>query len=267
MNNMQGVFYDFRLSGGIAAVFAGVVLLAFSVTASAQFEDYVGSDECVACHEANWNEWQVSGHPYKLMRAEEARNRPIPLPEGLTWDDVSWVIGGYKWKSRYLDENGYVYTPAEGRNQYNMLTGEWSDYHAGETKPYDCGQCHTTGWIADPDTSTPEGKKDGLEGIHGDFYAGGIHCEECHGPGVDFSFTTGMVVDNSADACGECHHRTAAPGAAENVIPASGGFVRHHEQYNAIFQSGKTVSVASGQAWNPKRLGPGPSVEWTATAM
>jgi len=205
-----------------------IVLLAFPFTAAAQ--DYDGSDSCVQCHEQNWNEWQVSGHPYKLMSSEEARNRPIPLPEGLTWDDVTYVIGGYKWKSRYLQSDGYVYTPEEGRNQYNMLTGEWSDYHAGELKPYDCGQCHTTGWVANENPENLDGNKDNLPGIHGDFFVGGIHCEACHGPGANFS--TGMQVDNSADACGVCHHRTAPPGSEENVIPASGGFIRHHEQYN-----------------------------------
>ena len=216
--------------GGIFAVLLGAVLLAFSLTAAAQIEDYDGSDSCVQCHEQNWNEWQVSGHPYKLMSSEEARNRPIPLPEGLTWDDVSWVIGGYKWKSRYLQNDGFIYTPESGRNQYNMLTGEWSDYNAGATKPYDCGRCHTTGWIPNETPEDLSGNKDGLPGIHGDFFVGGIHCEACHGPGT--SFTTGMQVDNSADACGACHYRTAAPGAEENVIPASGGFIRHHEQYN-----------------------------------
>jgi hypothetical protein len=216
--------------GGFAALVLGGVLLVFSLTAAAQFEDYDGSDSCTQCHEENWNEWRVSGHPYKLMRSEEARNRPIPLPEGLTWDDVTWVIGGYKWKSRYLQSDGFIYTPAEGRNQYNMLTGEWSNYHAGETKPYDCGTCHTTGWIPNPNPEDLSGNKDGLAGIYGDFFTGGIHCEQCHGPGANF--TTGMQVDNSADACGSCHHRTAAPGAEENVIPASGGFIRHHEQYN-----------------------------------
>jgi hypothetical protein len=214
--------------GGVAVLLLGAVLLAFSVAVAAQ--DYDGSDSCVQCHEQNWNEWQVSGHPYKLMSSEEARNRPIPLPEGLDWDDVTYVIGGYKWKSRYLQSDGYVYTPAEGKNQYNMLTGEWSDYHAGELKPYDCGQCHTTGWVANPNPEDTDGNQGGLPGIHGKFFTGGVHCEACHGPGANFD--TGMQVDNSAEACGTCHHRTAAPGAEENVIPASGGFIRHHEQYN-----------------------------------
>ncbi len=61
-----------------------------------------------------------------------------------------------------MDENGYIITQGKGdepgNTQYNNLTGEWSDYHADEangTKPYDCGSCHTTGWVANPDPSRP----------------------------------------------------------------------------------------------------------------
>jgi hypothetical protein len=225
MKNFTELFRQSRLAGGIVPIALGIVLLAFPFTAAAQYEDYEGSEFCAGCHEENWNDWRVSGHPYKLMKSEMARNRPIPLPEGLSWDDVTYVIGGYKWKSRYLDSEGYVYTPEEGMNQYNMLIDTWSDYHAGETKPYDCGACHTTAWIADEDAETDgdlTDNQDGLPGIHGTFFVGGIHCEQCHGPGFD-----SMEIDDSAEFCGTCHIRGEA-----DTIPASGGFIRHHEQYN-----------------------------------
>jgi hypothetical protein len=214
------------LRGGIATIVLGAVLLAFPFTAVAQWDEYEGPEFCKLCHEDNYNEWSVSGHPYKLMTAEDARNRPIPLPEKVDWDEITYVIGGYKWKSRYIDNEGYIYTPSSGNNHYNNLTGEWSDYHAGEVnKPYDCGRCHTTAWIADEDADTDNDlsdNQDGLPGMHGVFYAGGIQCEQCHGPGFD-----SMTIDRSAEACGECHIRGDA-----NTIPASGGFIRHHEQYN-----------------------------------
>lgn len=170
MNRIRKEKRRFQILSGVAAIVMGTVLLAFSATASAQ--DYVGSEDCIDCHEENWNEWQVSGHPFKLMKSEQARYRPIPLPEGLTWDDVTYVIGGYKWKSRYLQDDGYIYTPSEGKNQYNYLTGEWSDYHAGEVKPYDCGRCHTTGWVQNPDPTDLSGNQDNLPGIHGTFSPG-----------------------------------------------------------------------------------------------
>jgi hypothetical protein len=211
------------LRGAVATVVLGAVLLAFPFTLVAQYEDYKGPEFCKQCHDDNYNEWKVSGHPYKLMGSEEAENRPIPLPKDIDWDDISYVIGGYKWKSRYLDNEGYIYTPSSGNNQYNNLTGQWSDYHAGEeNKPYDCGRCHTTAWIANENPEDLTGNQDGMPGIWGTFYAGGVQCEQCHGPGFD-----SMTIDDSAAFCGTCHIR-----GDENTIPAGGGFIRHHEQYN-----------------------------------
>jgi len=231
-----------RLRGpsiGALMVAVGAIVLASAVPTLAQ--DYKGSEFCFDCHPSNFNDWKVSGHPYKLMRGEEAKNRPIPLPEGYRWDDISYVIGGYKWKSRYVDADGYIITSIideetneviPGMNQYNNFTGGWVDYHPGEMKPYDCGRCHTTGWVADEDWETDadlSDNQDGLPGIHGTFAFGGVQCEECHGPFVDFGthFGVGPVVDTSAAACGECHIR-----GNPLAIPASGGFIRHHEQYN-----------------------------------
>jgi len=191
--------------------------------------DYAGSEFCANCHADQYNKWVVSGHPYKLTEGEIAKNRPIPLPEGYSWDDISYVIGGYKWKSRYVGTDGYIITSVitddgvvDGMNQYNNLTGEWVDYHPGEMKPYDCGRCHTTGFSED-------GHQGGLPGIDGTWVFGGIQCEECHGPFVDFDyhFSTGPIVDHTSEACGQCHVR-----GDTDTIPASGGFIRHHEQYN-----------------------------------
>jgi hypothetical protein len=204
---------------------------------------YWGSDACFDCHPSYYNDFKVSGHPYKLMASEEARNRPIPLPEGYSWDDISYVIGGYKWKSRYVGTDGYIITSIidvdeygnptgdviPGMNQYNNITGGWVNYHAGEQKPYDCGRCHTTGWVADEDWDTDgdlSDNQDGLPGIHGTFAFGGVQCEACHGPAAHFGpeFNPG---DNSKEFCGSCHVR-----GDPFTIPASGGFIRHHEQYN-----------------------------------
>ena len=221
----------------IASIVLGVaVFLLPGIVVSA---DFVGSDECQECHETNYRDWSASGHPYKLMKAEDARHRPIPLPLGTSWDEVSYVIGGYKWKSRYIDSDGYIITVTEdedgnsidGGNQYNYLTGEWVGYHGGEVnKPYDCGTCHTTNWVANDNPEDLSGNQGELPGMWGKFDMGGIHCEQCHGNGT--SFSEGMQVDDSADACGACHYRGSPPGSEVNTIPASGGFIKHHEQYN-----------------------------------
>jgi hypothetical protein len=250
MSVLRSIISHHGFRSGIATIVLGAVLLAFPIMASAEapdYSDYDGSGSCKGCHEENFNDWYRSGHPYKLMKSEEAQFRPIPLPEGVAWDDVSYVIGGYKWKSRYIQNDGYIYTPADGGNQYNYLIDTWSDYHAGEMKPYDCGDCHTTAWIPDLDHDTDgdlTDNQDGMPGMHGTFFAGGIQCEECHGPGANFD--TGMQIDTSRPEgtdptvmtgafCGRCHQRYdggVMPPEDENYIPASGGFIRHHEQYN-----------------------------------
>ena len=233
----------------------------FLVPVSAFGQAFEGSEFCQGCHEKNYRDWSASGHPYKLMKSEQARNRPIPLPLGTTWDDVSYVIGGYKWKSRYIDTEGYIITVTEdengnaidGGNQYNYLTGEWVNYHAGEVKkPYDCGSCHTTHWVANPDPTNLAGNQDGLPGMWGTFDVGGVHCEQCHGNGMT------MNVDDSTDACGVCHFREAAPGADVNVIPANGSatapFVKHHEQYNEHL-AGPHANMKCTTCHNPHKRG------------
>ncbi|RMF73725.1 MAG: hypothetical protein D6738_08175 [Acidobacteria bacterium] len=213
-----------RTKRTLIAIGASIALLAGgAVFAAPPFE---GAEYCAECHPGQYNDWKVSGHPYKLRNGDVAQFAPLPLPEGYTWDDISYVIGGYKWKSRYMDRDGFIITSVRtpdgevpGHNQYNMMTGRWVDYHAGEEKPYDCGRCHTTGY-------SPEGHQDGLPGIIGTWEFGGIQCEECHGPGDE------MSVDTSAAACGRCHSR-----GEFDTIPAKGGFIRHHEQYNEMLAS------------------------------
>jgi hypothetical protein len=215
----------------LAAIVLGITVFFMPGIVFAQ--SYEGSEFCQECHEVQYSEWKVSGHPYKLMKSEEARNRPIPLPLGFSWDDISYVIGGYKWKSRYIDNDGWIITTTFdedgeevlGANQYNNLVGYWSDYHPGEVKPYDCGTCHTTNWVANENPEDLSGNQDGMAGMWGTFDEGGVQCEQCHGNGMT------MEVDDSAEFCGSCHFRSYPPGG-ENQIPASGGFIRHHEQYN-----------------------------------
>ena len=63
----------------------------------------------------------------------------------------------------------------------------------------------------------------------------GVQCEACHGPSsLHVSDPRGVrpVVDRSPALCGECHYR----GVPESV-DASGGFIKHHEQYEELFQS------------------------------
>jgi hypothetical protein len=194
---------------------------------------FVGSSTCQACHADIYETFSRSGHPFKLNRIEDVEagdyypytSFPGPAP-GYDWSDFSYVIGGFWWKARFIDTEGYVLTGDEV--QYNFETQEWVGYHSDEapgTKPYDCGRCHTTGY-------SPDGHQDGLEGIIGTWAEPGIQCEECHGRGskhAENPYSFDMIIDRSSEQCGECHIRGPV-----NQIPASGGFIKHHEQWNEM---------------------------------
>ncbi len=195
---------------------------------------YIGSDACAQCHTQPTLDVIKSGHPYKLNKVVNGQPPSYPFstvpdpPAGVSWNDVTYVIGGFGWKARFLGTDGYIIT-AGGQNQYNLATGGWSDYHKDEVKPYDCGACHTTGYSS-------AGHQDGLEGIIGTWSEPDIQCEACHGPGSAHAENpTGVPVsvDTRAEQCGSCHNR----GGVNNVVIAKGGFIRHHEQYNELQQS------------------------------
>jgi hypothetical protein len=211
---------------------------------------YVGSKTCSACHPEIYEVFVKSGHHWELTQVVDGQPPDYPFtelpdpPAGHTWDDVAYVIGGYNWKARFIDRNGYVITgDADAATQYNFanpMVGKeagWAPYKAGEQNvPYDCGPCHTTGYSAWPS----DAHQDGLPGIVGAWAEPGVQCERCHGPG---SLHAGephgarMVVDRDAGLCGACHLR-----GASGTVNASDGFIQHHEQYQDLFP-GKHVAL------------------------
>jgi hypothetical protein len=200
-----------------------------SVSAQAKAKGYAGAQACAVCHAEKYDDSRASGHTKKLRPAAEARAWGIPLPEGYRWSDITYVIGGARWKARFIDTQGYIITSTgpkkdkPGKNQYNLATGRWVDYSPGKKLPYDCGECHTSGY-------SKAGNQDGLPGIVGTWAFPGITCEECHGPGaahVRAPSKANIKVDRSPAACGKCHVR-----GAPDKIPAGGGFIQHREQYN-----------------------------------
>jgi len=217
---------------------------------------YVGSDACAECHgpgsrgEDYYTPWKDSGHPYKLVKingeapvdsypdfASFPNDFTMTLPGDYTWQTVSYVIGGYGWKMRWIADDGFIVTGLPN-NQYNFEDQSYSDYHSSSadgTVPYNCGRCHTTGWVADADYGdhNDDGdltdNQDGLPGMAGTFFAGGIHCEACHGMGSQHVYSRDyhMTVDSTPALCSQCHYRNE-----DHSIAASGGFIKHHEQYD-----------------------------------
>lgn len=181
-----------------------------------------------------------------------------------TWDDIAGVIGGYGWKARFVGTDGHIigtagsaFSTGLGHNQMNFYGGEdhgWVNYHPADVKIYNygCFKCHTTG--ADTASSWLAGVDD-----LGTFTEGGIGCESCHGPGGDHVSSMSAAdidrvyefahIDNALGGlerygvvqtpdtlgndvnflCGTCHNR-----GYTNKIDASGGFVKHHEQWDEM---------------------------------
>ncbi|MEK6255733.1 MAG: cytochrome c family protein [Chloroflexota bacterium] len=215
-------------------------------------QEYVGSQQCASCHETQYAPFILSGHPYKLTRVTNGSAPEYPydsltggldeLPTGYTWNDISYVIGGFAWKARFINTSGYIITDTPDSsgdsaylNQYNFANDavgtdeSWVGYHPGEeNKPYDCGGCHTTGY-------SPLGHQNDMPGITGTWALEGVQCEACHGPGsqhVQAPQAVSMELDRSSQLCGSCHVRNNPA-----VIDASDGFEKHHEQYEDLYSS------------------------------
>ncbi len=211
---------------------------------------YIGSEMCSACHQTIYDTFQLSGHPYKLNEVENGMPPEYPYssvpntPDGTTWNDVSYVIGGFGWKARFVGLDGYIITgDSTSTTQYNLATQGWVPYHAGETKAYDCGPCHTTGY-------SPTGNQDGRPGITGTWSQPGVHCEACHGPGGTHFNNPGPSTINIGmdpdDSCILCHIRGDTA-----VIDASGGFIKHHEQSEEMLQSPHNGILECSTCHNP----------------
>lgn len=199
---------------------------------------YVGSESCGGCHEGIYETFRSSGHPYVHSKVEEGKAPEYPntsidfVPPYFTngWQDVSYVIGGFAWKYHFTDNNGYIYTGDDA--QYNFQTMESVPFHEDEapgTKEFTCGKCHTTGWVSIENGASP---KDDLPGMGGDYFAGGVQCEACHGMGSVHAFSQSpddILVDPAASACGQCHSRNNG-----TLVSAKNGFIDHNAQYDEL---------------------------------
>ncbi|QBF82443.1 hypothetical protein EXU30_06835 [Shewanella maritima] len=262
---------------------------------------YVGTQTCLGCH-SNKDSFLKTGHNFKIQKISNGEEPSFPYtPESTitgaidllqfagpngdgstnntlgapsSYDDVTYVVGGYHWKMRWLDADGYIVT---GNNvQYNIrnANGELNipdnhlndpdvmgDYKASEFDyQYKCGNCHVTGWKR---TTTEEGdernldRQDDLPGMGGTFAAGGVQCEACHGAGslhasspskdniaknAQARTTEDFLADDmgygKAVTCAECHTRDG-----EKDYPS------YVSDYNAAFPDGSKVGgriISSG---------------------
>ena len=226
---------------------------------------YVGTDTCLGCHGegstfGDKHNFMLTGHPFKIVPTEGAEPPAYPVtgtlpgpPPGLEWADTAYVIGGFRWKYRVMDTDGFVVLGPTA--QYNFPSEEYVAYDNNEDhtapdgtpgpweenigrKPFDCGKCHTTGYDVDTEN------RRGLEGLVGDWEFDGVHCEECHGPGGNHVASASAADINGAPdsetVCGKCHTRSP------DGIAASSGFVKHHEQWDEFSRSVHASAMPNG---------------------
>lgn len=206
------------------------ILLAGSLHASPMADEYVGAETCRRCHEKEYDEWKNSGHAKIIVNSSDIDINTILFPAGYSQKNVSYVIGGYKWKRLFLDKDGYIITSTEsgeGKNQYNIRSKTWTDYRPGQRIPYDCGRCHTTGFY-------DQGHQQGLKGILGTWKFDGVQCEACHGPGLNHARTTLKTdIKISLDSCNKCHGKEPL-----DIIPLEGVFLEKYTETNQLLKSG-----------------------------
>ncbi len=190
---------------------------------------YAGAAACKPCHQLIYDDWSVSGHASILRKATDPRVALLPLPAGFARRDISYVVGGYRWKALFLDKNGYVITSttvAGGKNQYNVKSQMWSSSLSGKQDTYDCGRCHTTGYL-------PIGHQASLPGIIGTWQFDGVQCEACHGPGSRHVQTTRKVdISTNRNICNACHETQP-----RDIVPVSGVFLAPYTESNQLMKS------------------------------
>ena len=228
-----------------------VIALNSNPTVGAQVDpvpEFVGSATCGDCHFPQAEHQELHGHSSILTRVDgSAPDYPhgmeLELPEGYTWDDISFVIGGFGWKARFIDQSGYIVTGDEDSStQYDLplvddRTGEvlaearWVPYRAGEERRYTCGGCHNTGYNHDPNATTMYD----MDGLAGQWAEEGVQCEECHGPGslhVEAPIRVNMQIDRTTGSCGNCHSRGDA-----SEIDARDGFLENFITYDEVMHT------------------------------
>lgn len=202
--------------------------------------DYVGPDTCKTCHPEIYEEWEESLHSKMIRKLTPELIREYGLTEedleahGITiGPNFPFVIGGH-WKLRFINATADPDDPSKWTVaiwQFTIATREWVPYHPEAPKDWgkSCAQCHVTGFKSD--TETFWGSIEQL--------ATSISCESCHGPGgyhVTNPTEYEMIIDVSAEVCGQCHVRGTFPeyelGKPETFSYTPGEKPhKHHQQY------------------------------------
>ncbi len=260
-------------------IFILIFLFAFSdANSQATWPDYAGKAACFGCHTfikpIDLAEFNKSGHPWKIQKIDTTKvgvdrvYRPFPTgtneygvplaPEALAlgyrYDDlyqdssVSYMIGGFGWKARWMNKNGWIFEGTKA--QFNLGTNilgnpkTFSAYNAANVSNrtfslrtdttgllYTCGGCHTTGWKKYDAVNSPH-RYENKPGFDGTFFEFGVQCEGCHGPSKAHTTTTSIKPPKDGfDGCKTCHAR----GLGLRIpIRTDRLFLDHREQYDQM---------------------------------
>jgi hypothetical protein len=209
---------------------------------------YVTTEVCSPCHFDITEQQQLTGHRHMLQQIisgppvypPQATRAGVPNPPpGFSWDDISFVLGGYLHKANFLDSHGYLMTDGTDgvHTQWdlafpaNQTVPHFASFLPGQTTalPYsvDCFRCHTTG-------PSSTGNEMALPGIHGAWVQPGVQCEACHGPGSRHvpDPPANIYVNPTAAFCGQCHSRQQG-----GPVLAANGFILNEQQYPELLVS------------------------------
>ena len=230
---------------------------------------YVGANVCASCHADIASKHAIHGHAFLLNPVEgvapvypsQAASAGVPNPpDGYTWNDVAYVLGGMRRKAKFIDREGFILVPriAGVPTQWNLRFAP-NGTAAGFAEPpssasapvpyaYECFRCHTTGPApSDPAHPTFQDNRPGLQGT---WQEPGVQCEACHGPGSNhLPDPSARSLYVNAAVCGDCHSRPFR--AADGVIRAKAGYIRNHEQAAELRASGGHTAFACTVCHDP----------------
>lgn len=189
--------------------------------------DFVGSQACSKCHAEEYRSWKESYHARMIRPVEQGFLKDAvdkwdgdgvstgPTKGNVTGkpferSDVELVVGGGKWKQRYLVRNEDTGGLQFLDKQYNRVSGKWEPYGQKNDWNTQCATCHTTAYrITAYDAAKPKAQK-------AEWAELGIGCEACHGPGAkhvksrkkaDIWNVAHQPVEQQSMLCGYCHIR------------------------------------------------------------
>ena len=238
---------QFSMLAVILLIASGLMLLLYAPKAQGQpieevpdetladTRQYVGSQECAACHRDLVEFHAGTAHAHALINIEAnpsalladfstgegVRSVTLPgetKPRSFTADDIRYAIGSGKYAQRYLyqlEDGSFMVLPVE----WNAVEGQWQPFILSESWPspaYDwttqCAYCHTTN----------------LNVEQGTWAEDGVQCEACHGPGsahLDAGEANEQILTSrqrtelnesielglDAAVCGQCHSQGTEP--------------------------------------------------------